>query len=136
MINLPEILFGTGAAAVAAAVWGFLRSEVGQALIERLRRVSSTEVLSLKDAVDNLSQVVSTQGESISWLRAELDTTRLELIESRTALNNQENYLASENDKLRNRITELEEQVRALESALLKKSKTTNKTTTSERRIK
>lgn len=124
MSNLPEILFGTGAAATAATVWRFLRSEAGQSALARLRRFAGTEVVALKESVDNLAQVVATQGESIDWLRAELERTRNELIEARAALDDKENHLASENAKLRKRVAELEAQVKALEAALAKRTRT------------
>lgn len=130
MSNLPEILFGTGAAAAAATVWRFLRSEAGQSLLGRLRRFAGTEVVALKEAIDNLAQVVATQGESIDWLRAELERTRTELIEARAALDDKENHLASENAKLRKRVAELEAQVKALEAALAKKTRAPRKPTT------
>lgn len=130
MSNLPEIMFGTGAAAAAAAAWRFLRSDAGQSLLGRLRRFAGTEVVALKEAVDNLAQVVSTQGESIDWLRGELERTRNELIEARAALSDKENHLASENEKLRNRVAELEAQVKALEAILAKKTRAPRKPTT------
>ena len=123
MSNLPEILFGTGAAATAATVWRFLRSEAGQSLLGRLRRFAGTEVVALKEAIDNLAQVVATQGESIDWLRAELDRTRLELTEARAALTDKEGKLERENEKLRKRVAELEAQVKALETALAKRTR-------------
>lgn len=129
MSNLPEILFGTGAAAAATAAWRFLRSEAGQSVLGRLRRFAGTEVVALKEAIDNLAQVVATQGESIDWLRAELERTRGELVEARAALDDKENHLARENDKLRKRVAELEAQVRALEAALAKRTRA-KKTTT------
>lgn len=123
MSNLPEILFGTGAAATAATAWRFLRSEAGQSLLGRLRRFAGTEVVALKEAIDNLAQVVATQGESIDWLRAELDRTRLELTEARAALTDKEGKLERENEKLRKRVAELEAQVKALETAFAKRTR-------------
>ena len=54
MNGLPEIAFGTGAAATAAAAWRFLRSDAGQSLLSKIRRFAGTEVVALKEAVDNL----------------------------------------------------------------------------------
>ena len=125
MNGLPEIAFGTGAAATAAAVWRFLRSDAGQSLLSKIRRFAGTEVSALKEAVENLAQVVGMQGDSIEWLRTELERTRTELVEARNALTDKETYLAQENDKLRNRVAELEAQVRALEAALAKRPRTT-----------
>jgi predicted RNase H-like nuclease (RuvC/YqgF family) len=129
MSNLPELLFGTGAAAAAAAAWRFLRTDAGQAFLTKLRRLAGTEVVALKEAVENLAQVVGMQGESIDWLRAELDLTRAELASAREALNNKENHLEQENEKLRCRVAELEAQVKALENILAKKSRVPAKKT-------
>jgi len=124
---LPELVTGGGIAGAVAAAWAFLRSEAGQSALTRLRRFAGTEVVALKEAIDNLAQVVATQGESIDWLRAELERTRTELVEARAALDDKENHLASENAKLRKRVAELEAQVKALEAILAKR---TRKTTT------
>jgi phage shock protein A len=125
MNYLPEITAGTGAAAAAAAVWRYLRSASGQAFLGRLRRAAVNETASLREAIDNLAQVVSTQGESIEWLRGELDRTRIELAEAREALSNKESKLEKENVKLRQRIAELEAQVKALEAALAARKRRT-----------
>lgn len=122
---IPEVATGTGVAAVVAAVWRFLRSEAGKTLLGKIRRFAGTEVTALKEAVENLAQVVSMQGDSIEWLRTELERTRTELVEARNALNDKETYLAQENDKLRNRVAELEAQVKALEAALAKRPRAT-----------
>jgi len=121
MSNLPELLFGTGAAASVATVWRFLRTETGRELLTKLRKFTGTEIAALKASIENLAQVVSTQGDSINWLRAELDLTRLELTVAKEALHNKESYLEDENNKLRGRVAELEAQVRALEFILSKK---------------
>jgi len=115
----PELATGTGATAAAvAAAWRFLRSSSGQAFLGRLRRAAVNETASLREAIDNLAQVVSSQGESIEWLRTELDRTRTELAQAREALTNKESKLEKENAALRKRIVELEGQVKALETAL------------------
>lgn len=129
MSNLPEILTGTGAAAAAGSVWAFLRSAAGKALIARLRSSIKTESASLRAAIDNLAQVVAAQGESIDWLRSELDRTRIELTEARTALADKEGKLERENEKLRKRVAELEAQVKALEAALAKRTRVRKSTT-------
>lgn len=130
MQYLPELVTGTSTAAVAAATWRFLRSAAGKALVARLKTGIVTETRSLREAVENLAQVVAAQGESIEWLRTELDRTRTELQEARTALNNKESKLEKENEKLRKRVAELEAQVKALEAALASKTRRTRKTTT------
>ena len=118
MNYLPELTAGTGAAAAAAAAWRFLRTESGRAFLGRLRRAAINEAASLREAIDNLAQVVSSQGDSIEWLRIELDRTRTELAQAREALTNKESKLEKENAVLRKRIVELEGQVKALETAL------------------
>lgn len=124
----PEFVTGTGATAAAvAAAWRFLRSDKGQSFLSGLRRAAINEAAGLREAIDNLAQVVSAQGESIEWLRSELDRTRTELAEARSALNNKENKLEKENASLRKRIAELEEQVKALETALAARKRRTTK---------
>jgi chromosome segregation ATPase len=122
----PELATGTGVtAAVVAAVWRFVRSNAGRSLLSTLRRAAVNEAAGLREAIDNLAQVVSAQGESIEWLRGELDRTRTELSEARAALSSKENKLEKENASLRKRIAELEEQVKALEAALAAKKRRT-----------
>lgn len=129
-----NILYGSGAVATATVIWRFIRSEHGQSLIEKIKNSVGGQVKSLKEAVDNLAQVVSAQGDSIIWLRSELDATRLELTAAKEALHNKENYLEEENNSLRNRVAELEAQVKALEFILSKKN--VKKTIPIKRRIK
>jgi chromosome segregation ATPase len=123
----PELATGTGAAAAIAAAWRLLRSDAGRAFLGRVRRAAIDEVGSLRDALDNLTQVVSSQGESIEWLRIELDRTRVELADARTALTDKESKLEKENAVLRKRIVELESQVKALEAALAARKRRTVK---------
>ena len=127
---IPEIVTGTGAAAVVAGLWRLAQTEAGKALIGRIRKGVVTEARSLREAVENLAQVVAAQGESIEWLRGELDRTRSELTEARAALNDKENKLERENEKLRKRVAELEAQVKALEAALASKKRSTRSTST------
>lgn len=127
---IPEVVTGTSVAAVAAAAWRFARTEAGKALLGRIRKGIVTETRSLREAVENLAQVVAAQGESIEWLRTELDRTRSELTEARAALNDKENKLEKENEKLRKRVAELEAQVKALEAALASKTRRTRTTST------
>lgn len=129
MAYLPELVTSGGIAGAVAAVWAFLRTEAGKALLGRLRRFAGTEVVALKEAVDNLSQVVSMQGDSIEWLRGELERTRTELTEARIALTDKESKMESENVKLRKRVAELEAQVKALEAILATKTRAPRKTT-------
>ena len=122
-----ELAAGTGAAGAAGAAWRFLRSETGRRLLAGFRRTVTNEVSSLREAVDNLAGIVSAQGESIEWLRAELDRTRFELAEARSALTSKESKLEQENVTLRDRVAELEGQVKALEAALAARKRRTTK---------
>lgn len=119
----PQITAGGGGAAVLAALWRFLRSSTGSKFVKSLVRGVRRDAESLREALDNLSAIVTTQGESIEWLRGELDVTRAELDVARKALADRESRLEKENDQLRTRVAELELQVKALESALAYKSR-------------
>lgn len=125
MNGIEQIFTGGGVIGVLAAAWAFLRSESGRRLIGRIKGTIMTEARSLREAVDNLAQVVEAQGESIEWLRGELTRTRAELDEARVALTQKESNLAKENEKLRKRVAELEAQVRALEAALASRTRRT-----------
>jgi septal ring factor EnvC (AmiA/AmiB activator) len=127
MSNINEITAGTGLVAAAVAAWRFLRSAAGRKLVGSLRKAAVSETQSLREAIDNLSQVVSAQGDSIEWLRNELDRTRIELTEARVALTAKESKLEVENDLLRERVAELEAQVKALETALAARKRRTTK---------
>lgn len=127
MKNFPELATGTGVAAVFGAAWRFLRTEAGKAFLSRFRKSVQTEAVSLREAIDNLAQVVTAQGESIEWLRSELDRTRAELSEARKALNDKESRLEEENRQLKGRVAELEGQVKALEAALAARKRRTKK---------
>jgi chromosome segregation ATPase len=129
MSSISEFAFGTSAAAVLAALWAFLRSSSGKAIVSRIRKSVVSETQSLRAALDNLAQVVETQGHSIEWLREELTNTRRDLEDARSALNDKENRLEVENEKLRKRVAELEAQVKALEEALAKRTRTRKSTT-------
>lgn len=130
MPYLPELVTSGGVAGAVAGLWAFLRSVTGRALVARLKTGIVTETRSLREAVENLAQVVAAQGESIEWLRTELDRTRIELQEARIALNNKEDRLGKENEKLRKRVAELEAQVKALEAALASRKRSPRKTIT------
>lgn len=131
MNSIVEIILGGGATAGAAgAVWAFLRSDSGRTLLAKIRKSVVSEATALREAIENLAQVVETQGASIEWLRQELTATRQELEEARSALNDKENRLAKENDKLRDRVAELEAQVKALEAALSKRTRAPRKVST------
>jgi septal ring factor EnvC (AmiA/AmiB activator) len=122
-----EIVAGSGFVAAMVAVWRFLSSPAGRKIVSSVRKAAVSETQSLREAIDNLSQVVSAQGDSIEWLRSELDRTRIELTEARIALTAKESKLEVENDLLRERVAELEAQVKALETALAARKRRTTK---------
>lgn len=127
MSFIETLLAGGGTAGAAAGIWQFFRSPAGRKVLDRLRRTVAAETGALREAIDNLAQVVAAQGESIEWLRGELDRTRAELEVARLALQERESKLEKENVKLRKRIAELEGQVKALEEALAKRSRAKKK---------
>ena len=81
----------------------------------------------IQNALNNIIKVVSAQGESIEWLRNELELTKQHLKEAREALKQREDELQLENGKLKLRIAELETQVNALEEELNRRKKYTRK---------
>lgn len=127
MSFIEQIIAGGGTAGAGAALWAFLRSEAGKQLLGRLRRTVTAEAGALREAIDNLAEVVAAQGQSIEWLRGELDKTRAELKLARQTLQEREGKLEKENAKLRKRVAELEGQVKALEEALAKRSRVKKK---------
>jgi predicted RNase H-like nuclease (RuvC/YqgF family) len=102
-----------GGGAVVAALLAALRSPRVRALVSRL----FTEAGELKDSLESLRLVVEAQGESIEWLRTELDRTRSELDVAREQLRQTES-LRLENAQLRTRVAELEAHVGRLEEEL------------------
>ncbi len=123
--TLVAILAGTG------AVVGVIKfKSVRAALVAFLSETPH----SLKESLESLSTVVQAQGESIAWLRDELEAARTELAEARAELEQAKqahaqiaDMAASENSKLRARVAELEEQVRHLEAELARRRKYTPK---------
>ena len=106
------INFGGGAGAVGVLL-AALRSPKARAVLSRL----FTEAGDIKDSLESLRSVVEAQGESIEWLRAELDRTRSELDQARDQLRHTES-LRLENAQLRTRVAELEAHVGRLEDEL------------------
>lgn len=104
--------FGGGGVAVAAALTA-LRSKKVRAVLSRLL----TDTNRFEGPLDSLRLVVEAQGESIEWLRSELDVTRVELSKARQRLNDTEGFV-EENAKLRARVFELELHVARLEGEL------------------
>ena len=86
----------------------------------------------IQSALDNIIKVVNAQGESIEWLRSELEITKQHLENARDALKKRDDELQMENGKLKSRITELETQVNALQDELNRRKKYTRKDYRSE----
>ena len=87
----------------------------------------SSHDTNIENALDNIIKIVNSQGESIEWLRSELEITKRHLHEAREALKQREDELQLENSKLKLRIAELETQVNALEDELNRRKKYTRK---------
>lgn len=125
-----EVTTSGAVAAVAAAVWRFLRSESGQRFLSSLKlstvKQSCEEV---RAALETLSLVVQAQGESLEWLRQQLEQARKEL-------ENEKSRLEADNAKLRKRVAELEAQVKVLESLLAKRQRNVKSNSTTTRRRK
>ena len=121
---------------IPAAIAVYLRSKNGRTkVLSWAKRLFNLDITSedLRNAVDNLGNVVNTQGASIDWLTqqqefliGQLETAKAELIESREKLKELE-ALHIENTKLKTRVQELEHQVNALETELARRKKFTPK---------
>ena len=118
---------------VAIASGGF----GGFKLIQRLslgghvRRIMGIEPSAeeLRLAMDNMNQIVMSQGQSIDWLTNQLTTYRQELDEAHEKLKEME-VMHIENTALRIRVSELEGQVKALEEEIARRKKFTRKDST------
>jgi ABC-type phosphate transport system auxiliary subunit len=128
------IEFVLAAMASIGAVFAYLRSSKGSAFIKNIISVFTGEktATEIHSALDSLAKVVSAQGESIEWLRNELELTKEQLMEAREALKIREDELQAENSKLKSRIAELETQVNALQDELNRRKKYTRKDYRSE----
>lgn len=128
MNYLPEVVTSGGILAAVAAVWRYLRSASGKRLLSQVHfgsvRQSCEEV---RAALETLSLVVQAQGESLEWLRQQLELSRKELA-------NEKSRLEADNSKLRKRVAELEAQVKVLESLLAKRSRNVKSSTTTRRK--
>lgn len=129
---------GLSAAVITAltALAAYLRSKKGRAkawnYFKRLVNVDPSAD-DLRASVDNMTLVVDAQGQSIAYLTeqqeflvSQLEVYRTELISAREQLKELEG-LHKENVNLRNRISELEEQVAKLEAELERRKKFTPK---------
>lgn len=80
----------------------------------------------LRVGLENLSNVVSMQGQTIDWMNAQLELYRTELTDAREKLKEMET-IHIENTQLKSRVAELENQVKALEDELARRKKYTPK---------
>lgn len=123
-INLNEVIAAVVVIiTTAGGIFGAVKFKNFRAAIVSL---FSETPHSLKTAIDNLSSVVEAQGESIEWLRTELDRKNEELERMRKQLL-ATSSLAEENISLRKRVSELEEEVGALKEQLERRKKYTPK---------
>ena len=93
-----------------------------------LRKVFGVEpgAEDLRVGLENLSNVVSMQGQTIDWMNAQLELYRTELTDAREKLKEMET-IHIENTQLKSRVAELENQVKALEDELARRKKYTPK---------
>lgn len=116
-------------ATAVAGFFAYLKTRKGKSMaISWAKRLFNVDPSAddLRTALDNLSLVVDTQGNSISWLTEQLDSYRTQLEDAHEKLKDMEN-IHKENTGLRSRITELESQVAALEAELARRKKYTPK---------
>lgn len=112
---MRDTIFGIGAGGgLVGLVAALLRSGKLQEAVGRMFRAGAVD---LAVVVENLKSVVEAQGESIEWLRTELDRTKEELAEAKAELRVTED-MAEENSKLRTRVAELEVEVAFLKEEL------------------
>lgn len=115
--NINDVVAAVIAIAVTAG--GFLAVLKVRPVRDAIAAAIGKNVDPLREAVASLQHVVEAQGQSIDWLRSELTAARNELDMAREALR--------ENAALRQRVQELEEQVRVLENELARRRKYTRK---------
>ena len=115
-------------AAVGSGGFGAFKLVQKFSLGGHIRRVFNIEpgMEVLKEAMDNMNQVVMSQGQSIDWLTNQLTQYREELTDAREKLKEMEE-LHTTNVTLKLRISELENQVKALEDELARRKKFTPK---------
>ena len=97
-------------------------------ITRHIRRIMNIEpgAEDLRLAMDNMSQVVLSQGQSIDWLTSQITVYRTELDENHEKLKEME-IMHSENISLKRRVTELEDIVKYLELELARRKKYTPK---------
>jgi predicted RNase H-like nuclease (RuvC/YqgF family) len=133
ILDLFNQTTGIGAAitAIAGAVYAFIKKNKSK--VSYIKRLLNADLTAedLRNGLDNLSQVVDTQGMTIDWMTSQLQNYREELTEARDKLKDMEN-IHQENVQLKNRVAELENQVKALEEELARRKKYTPKDKRSE----
>ena len=125
-LNVEQVV--AAFAAVGTGGFGAFKLVQRFSLGGHIRRIFNIEpgMEVLKEAMDNMNQVVMSQGQSIDWLTNQLTQYREELTEAREKLKEMEE-LHTTNITLKLRISELESQVKALEEELARRKKFTPK---------
>jgi len=131
-VSAPELAAAVvGALALLGGVLGAVKFRSLRALATALLTESPH---ALRASIEALSVVVTAQGQSIEWLRGELEQAktdlelaRAELAEAKEAHAQVASKALSENAALRKRIAELEEQVKQLEAELARRRATPRK---------
>ena len=118
-------LSGLGALFIAALTFYFKNRETHTSLLKKIFGIDPSAE-DLRIGLENLSNVVNTQGQTIDWMNAQLELYRNELTEAREKLKEMET-IHSENTQLKMRVAELENQVKALEEELARRKKYTPK---------
>lgn len=119
----------TAVGTVLTGFLAFLKTNKGRnQAISYLKRIFNLDLTAedLRSSLENMSTVVSSQGQSIDWLTQELTNYREQLDDAREKLKQMED-LHQENNTLRGRVTELESQVKSLEDEIARRKKFTPK---------
>jgi len=135
MSGLIKWLMNLDATQLVAGITGI--GSVTYAIIKFLNKFSPTHHIrrilniepgadDLRAAMDNMSQVVLSQGQSIDWLTNQLVQYRTELDDNHEKLKEMET-MHKENLALKRRVTELEDIVKYLEKELERRKKYTPK---------
>jgi hypothetical protein len=125
-LNATQLVAGiTGIGSVTYAIIKFINKF---SPTHHIRRILNIEpgADDLRAAMDNMSQVVLSQGQSIDWLTNQLVQYRTELDDNHEKLKDMET-MHKENLALKRRVTELEDIVRYLEKELERRKKYTPK---------
>ena len=131
-MNLNEILThpttalsGIVALIIAAVTYYIKNHDSSKSFLKKLFGIEPGAE-DLREGLENLSNVVSMQGQTIDWMNAQLELYRTELTDAREKLKEMET-IHIENTQLKSRVAELENQVKALEEELARRKKYTPK---------